>query len=220
MPRLWTSEMVSTCLDASVWLRPASGSSSRMTFGSTASARASFEPLHLAERQRAGQLALGAGQSDQGDYIGRTLALAAPIDMQHGAERVDGAADSRRRARHCRARSFHETAARSDASSARPRRTRAAVASPVTSTPASMIPPAIGPQHPGHDPDQRGLAGTVRPDQADEIAGSTANDTPATACTPPNRIATSSSCSAALMFASPAARGCAPWPQDRRAPAG
>ena len=39
-----------------------------------------LEPLHLAERQRASQLSLGAGQSDLAEDVGRTLILAAPID--------------------------------------------------------------------------------------------------------------------------------------------
>ena len=47
-----------------------------------------FEPLQLAERQCTGKLALGTAQSDLVQDIRGPLAFAAPIDMQHGAERV------------------------------------------------------------------------------------------------------------------------------------
>src|SRR3984957_13447734 len=54
-----------------------------------------FEPLHLAERQRARELALGTSQPDLRENPGGTLVLAAPVDMQHRAERAGGAAVAR-----------------------------------------------------------------------------------------------------------------------------
>src|SRR6185312_11648711 len=128
-----------------------------------------LEPLHLAERQRASQLSLRASQSNPAEDFGRALTLAAPFDMQHGAERVGGAANAG--AEHHIIEYGHGAKRSHDlVGQGKPATDpcRGGIARDIDT--AKRDPAAVGPLQPRHDLDQRGLAGTVRPDQTDEIA--------------------------------------------------
>ncbi len=73
-----------------------------------------LQPLQLTQRQRARQLALGAGQSDRRKDLCGALALTSPIDTQQCAQRTGSVINARGQNHIVEHRHLGETAVRSD----------------------------------------------------------------------------------------------------------
>ena len=151
-----------TSCSASLSVSPAPISSSSSTTGSVASARASSMPLAVEQPER----------------------LGTPVrDLEHAAEleRVDAATVGLRRfsvprlprprRRRSRRRSCLRTACGTWCALAMPRRQRCAAPWAVTSASRKRTVPAFGCRRAGEDVQERRLAGAVRADDADCLAG-------------------------------------------------